>query len=627
MNGVRLAVGQVPDCDITFILSEPIAKGSIIRVRTNYLPPLHAMCVTDALGSAGSMEILHRFSMRQMREGDWKWHIDNHSMVMFRANAELKAGDEIRLTWEKNTEDGRTADPTSDVAGITWKFILGTVDELRSDELRVKAEGFGITFTAAGADRMEVYLKRDGKVCLQYFDANGNAAVADSASVTIALGGETREFSVESQLNANEFRAADLLPRPGSSKGPGSPSESGLSRITIEDNLGRKAVSNHLPVSSLTGESVLFGEIHWHSEFSGDGQRDLTEAMNTARYQYNLDFAGPADHINGIEYYRSPEFGLDRQEEIMMRFYEEGAFVPFAGAEISGGYGHINYYGRDFSAFRQMTEQAKEAMVLAFTESRNRFPLKQLQHSCPKQTTMYGPHHSNTNSFLMGGVVDERGRPKWNAIYFPLPAGDYPGMRFFEMVQGRGSFETETYQDGWRMSKKSGGCGGSARTGLMRGYRMGFIGGTDNHAGWPTRGGSGYTGCTGVVTSDFTMEGIYDAIYNRRSYATTGARIVADYSVSGHPMGSEIKAGPEDRRVFDIEIHGTAGIETVEIIHGGFTLAVLETDGSPDFRRSWEDKRPGRPLEDAWYYVRARQVDGECLWMSPVWFDLAEEIQ
>lgn len=612
MSEVRLTAGQVPGCHITFTLSEPVAEGSIIRVRTNYLPPLNAMYVTNATGRTGSMEILHRFSMKQMCEGDWKWHIDNHSLVMFRANAEFEAGDEIRLTWERNTAADGAGDPTSRVAGITWKFLLGTVDALRSDALRLKAEPFGITFTGDKADRMEAYLKRDGRLCVQYFDASGNAAVADSASVTIALGNETRVFPVGSQLNANEFRIDDLL------------HGSGACRITVEDNLGRKAVSNHCPVSGLSGQTVLFGEIHWHSEFSGDGQRDLTEAMRTARYQYNLDFAGPADHINGIEYYRSREFDLDRQEEAMMPFREEGAFAPFAGAEISGGYGHINYYGRDFDAFRQMTERAREAMALAFTESRDRFPLKQLQQACLKQRTMYGPHHSNTNSFLMGGVVDERGRPKWNAIYFPLPASDYPGMRFFEMVQGRGSFETETYQDGWRMSRSSGGCGGSARTGLMRGYRFGFIGGTDNHAGWPTRGGSGYTGCTGVVTNDFTMGGIFDAIYNRKSYATTGARIVADYSVSGHPMGSEIKAGPEDRRVFDIEIHGTAGIETVEIIHGGFTLAVLETDGSPDFRQTWEDERPGRPLEDAWYYVRARQVDGECLWMSPVWFDLAE---
>lgn len=627
MREVRLTAGQVPDCDITFTLSEPIAEGSLIRVRTNYLPPLNAMYVTDASGRAGGMEIVHRFSMKQMREGDWKWHIDNHSLVMFRANAEFEAGDEIRLTWEKNTADGKTTEPTSDVAGITWKFTLGTVDTLRSDDLRVKAESFGFTFTEDRADRMEAYLKRDGTVCLQYFDTHGNAAVADSSSVTISVDDEMRTFPVESRLNANVFRVNQPRPRPGLAGNPALTSASRGTRITIEDNLGRKAVSNHLPISSLTGEAVLFGEIHWHSEFSGDGQRDLTEAMTTARYQYNLDFAGPADHINGIEYYRSREFGLDRQEEIMMPFYEEGAFVPIVGAEISGGYGHINYYGRDFDAFRQMTERAREAMALAFTESRDRFPLKQLQQACLKQRTMYGPHHSNTNSFLMGGVVDERGRPKWNAIYFPLPASDYPDMRFFEMVQGRGSFETETYQDGWRMSRSSGGCGGSARTGLMRGYRFGFIGGTDNHAGWPTRGGSGYTGCTGVVTNDFTMGGIFDAIYNRRSYATTGARIVADYSVSGHPMGSEIKGGPEDRRVFDIEIHGTAGIETVEIIHGGFTLAVLETDGSPDFRRTWEDDRPGRPLEDAWYYVRARQVDGECLWMSPVWFDLAEDNQ
>jgi hypothetical protein len=41
-----------------------------------------------------------------------------------------------------------------------------------------------------------------------------------------------------------------------------------------------------------------------------------------------------------------------------------------------------------------------------------------------------------------------------------------------------------------------------------------------------------------------------------------------------------------------------------------------------DFEAEWVDERPGRPLEDAWYYVRARQTDGHCAWLSRFRVDL-----
>ena len=46
-------------------------------------------------------------------------------------------------------------------------------------------------------------------------------------------------------------------------------------------------------------------------------------------------------------------------------------------------------------------------------------------------------------------------------------------------------------------------------------------------------------------------------------------------------------------------------------------------DDEPDFDVTWMDDRPGRPLRDVSYYVRVRQVDGHCAWLSPFWVDLA----
>ena len=42
-----------------------------------------------------------------------------------------------------------------------------------------------------------------------------------------------------------------------------------------------------------------------------------------------------------------------------------------------------------------------------------------------------------------------------------------------------------------------------------------------------------------ALASENTREGIWDAFQHRRTYATTGTRILLDFSSDGHPMGTE----------------------------------------------------------------------------------------
>jgi hypothetical protein len=159
----------------------------------------------------------------------------------------------------------------------------------------------------------------------------------------------------------------------------------------------------------------------------------------------------------------------------------------------------------------------------------------------------------------------------------------------------------------------------------MRGHRLGFVGGSDNHTGWPTRpwNGVGYSGLTAIQAPTLDSSSLFEALYARRCYATSGARIVADATLDGHPMGSELQLAPDAPRHFRIRVHGTAPLVAVQIVSMGAVLADLTVEpGNPDFEGSWADDRPGRPLRDVSYYVRARQADGHCAWLSPFWVDL-----
>lgn len=121
------------------------------------------------------------------------------------------------------------------------------------------------------------------------------------------------------------------------------------------------------------------------------------------------------------------------------------------------------------------------------------------------------------------------------------------------------------------------------------------------------------------------LEALFHALRSRRTYATSGPRILLDFTLNGeYPMGSEVSLPPLTNRTFEITIRRTAPVERVEIIHQGAVLAVLETNGTPDLDLRWTDPRCDAPLDNSHYYVRIRQIDGHCAWSSPIWIDYQE---
>ena len=95
----------------------------------------------------------------------------------------------------------------------------------------------------------------------------------------------------------------------------------------------------------------------------------------------------------------------------------------------------------------------------------------------------------------------------------------------------RGPFPYFTHSMGGRETSNT------ARAALEAGLRFGFVGSSDDHAGFPGAYGEGLMA---ALVADFSREGIFDAIRARRTYALTGDRIELDFAVDGAPMGSTI---------------------------------------------------------------------------------------
>lgn len=598
---------------LTLNLVQEVPAGSLLRLRASGLTMLRGLHVAgvralDREGVPGNnvdLEIVHRFSRKELQR-DWMWHIRTLSIAVVRAPDTLRAGSQIEI--DTAASDGLR------VADLAWILYLGTVASPDAVEFTPVTDPLKLHFEPGPVAYLEAVLKPDGTVMVAQFDGYGNPTEPEpDEEIKLRIAGSERAVTAVQSAAATVFSALDETTdalRPAL-------------RAVVSDEAGRRAMSNAWPVA-LDGTPIYFGECHWHTEFSGDGQRSMIAALTSARDELGLDFAGPADHLSpdGTYAHRLPI----EQAEICWRFDDPGRFLTIPGAELSGRYGHANLYAADFDTFLAIVERFAHELLPVWRKHPDRYPLEVLCALCPEGRAMIVPHHTNMDSSVKEGVVREDGRPFWCAMHWP-PVTPLlrQGLRLVEIVQNRGAFESEAPDPAWRVHW--GGFGGSVQTALLRGHRLGFVGGTDNHTGWPTRLADqrGYGGLTAIQAPALEDKALFDALYRRRCYATSGARIVADATLNGQPIGSQLRQAPGAPRNFEIRIHATAPLAAVQILSFGVVLADLPVEPDTlDFTGAWSDDRPGRPLQDVYYYVRARQTDGHCVWLSPWWVDLEE---
>ncbi|MHC4875629.1 MAG: DUF3604 domain-containing protein [Planctomycetota bacterium] len=108
---------------------------------------------------------------------------------------------------------------------------------------------------------------------------------------------------------------------------------------------------------------------------------------------------------------------------------------------------------------------------------------------------------------------------------------------------------------------------------LARGYRVGLTAGTDGVMGRPGADHPGRrlirnlrNGLTAVYATELTREALWEALQQRRCYATTGERIRVWFEVDGQPMGSELVTNESPQIRF--RVAGTQAIERVDLFRG-----------------------------------------------------------
>lgn len=349
----------------------------------------------------------------------------------------------------------------------------------------------------------------------------------------------------------------------------------------------REETDAWLQKNGYTGK-LLFGDIHGQSGIS-DGMGFIDQYYRRSRDKANLQFSCLTDHDCYPDWISQSEWELMRTTARLMNTDDELTCLlsfEWTPNEYQYDFGHKNVYYRD-----------DEGDIFRSGESCGITPTD-LYASIKKYKAMCIPHHPAADWGMVSAATD------WSFH-------DDEVERLAEIMSRHAPYENFESQSKYTKNIKKF-PRRSVQDALARGYRMGFTAGSDSHQ--MDHGVEG--GIVAVYTDSHTRAGIWDGMYDRRTYGTTGARILLSFKANGKPMGSELKASKGETITFDISVFGTKEVK-VELIRNNEVI------------KTWE---PGSAVCDVtcadngcsdsdYYYVRVTQPDEHMAWGSPVWVD------
>jgi Protein of unknown function (DUF3604) len=200
--------------------------------------------------------------------------------------------------------------------------------------------------------------------------------------------------------------------------------------------------------------------------------------------------------------------------------------------------------------------------------------------------------------------------------------------RLMEVYSCWGSYETRRNNP---LNSKRQPANKSGQHAWRSGLLLGVTAAGDSHIGYPGRSmmfsdphwcQNWKAGICAVYAPELTREGVWDGLYDRRCYGTTGVRIVLDFKLNDAIMGSVLEYAPGSselgQRNIKVRVAGTAYVDRIEILRNN---AVIHTERPYDDSSVFdlEDILEEAPTTRDWYTVRVFQADGNAAWSSPIW--------
>ncbi|MDE2921859.1 MAG: DUF3604 domain-containing protein [Acidobacteriota bacterium] len=286
-----------------------------------------------------------------------------------------------------------------------------------------------------------------------------------------------------------------------------------------------QGVSNPVLVERNPARRIYWGETHGHTGMA-EGQGSAEGYFRFGRDAARLDFLTLSEHDRWLD---------DGEWRTLQQLAEEyrapGRFTPILGFEwtnqMADG-GHHNVFFRDVPGRRRVGTQEKPLLDELYAE---------LRAANRSDDVLIIPHAHQPGDWTRS---------------------DAEMQKLVEIQSSHGTFD-------WFGNRY-----------LQNGFRIGFVGASDNHTGHPGYGfmggpgqssGTQLGGLAAVLAAENTGEAIFNALRSRATYATTGERIVLDAWLNGVSMGREQPA--TNRRELECRVYGTAPIDAIDVVKNG----------------------------------------------------------
>lgn len=368
----------------------------------------------------------------------------------------------------------------------------------------------------------------------------------------------------------------------------------GVQRLTVSSG-SLNAISNPILIKQkVTPQEsmILWGDIHGHTLLS-DGRGTVKEFYDFCGQIAALDICAITDHA-----YMLTDKEWNEIQQAADRYYEPGKMVTLSAFEWSG----MTAVGGDHNVYC-LEKPCPIYRSRSYYDYRNQeiYHGKQswINHVEDLHLTLLNQHQPGK----ILSIAHYGGRPANPAWHNPQVE------RLIEV------FSEHRRSEGW-----------IARF-LAKDYRLGIVAGSDDHLGRP---GYGFlhnilkptvkeievnAGLVAVLAPERTREAVFQALFDRHVYATTGDRILLNVEMDGHLMGSEYS--PNVAPVLKIAATGTTKINAIQILKDG--KKVHEFRPNTDFGQwTWQDPAFNRDKTSA-YWVKVIQTNNEIAISSPIW--------
>ena len=378
-------------------------------------------------------------------------------------------------------------------------------------------------------------------------------------------------------------------------------------QVTVKRTDGKTATLNWYFIVGKAQYQRYFGQLHSHTQYS-DGSGSLDTALDYVKNlpeSANVQFVAFTDHSNYFDTTSAanPEgalYDMDLATAYSQQRWKEykdkiadfnsanTGVIAIGGFEMtwSGGPGHINTFNTEGIVSRnnktlnnKTSDAGMKAYYALLSQSEGIDSISQFNHP----GTTFGTF---SDFAYWDGVIDSR-------IYM------------VEVGNGEGQIGAGGYYPSYEYYIMA----------LDKGWHVAPTNNQDNHKG---KWGNANDARDVIITDNFSEEGIYEAIRERRMYSTEDKNLELGYTVNGSMMGSTLSTVPE---ALDIEVSvadpdKTDSISKVEIVANSgkvvytwddpaeLTAGLLTAQLAPSY---------------SYYFVRVTEADGDLAVTAPVW--------